>query len=100
MSPLGDPGTDPELLALLVRLSGISDLGEVRTFKGFRKHPSGATFEVTIEILDRGPASGPIRWSVTAVDEEGRLATGNPDPDLGVALIGTHWFDLDRDEAD
>ena len=74
-------------------VSGCNELYEVvRTYRGYRDRPDGEMPFTTMEVLhDRH--SG--RWVIKAEDEDGRRATGNPEPSLDVALATTHWSALD-----
>jgi hypothetical protein len=69
---------------------------EVTTYKGFREPQGGGVQEVTVEVWDRGPDFGELRFSVKATDDEERLATGNPGSTLENAIMNVHWFDLDK----
>lgn len=93
---------EPESDAILTRLAKDSkaDLRRVTTFRGERRHRSGRMREITIEIHDAGVEAGGLRWSVIATDGDGRMATGNPEADLRVAISCVHWQHLDADEPD
>ncbi len=63
-------------------------------FKGNRIDNEGKNLDVTIEIWDAGESSHIPRYNVIARDETGRIATGNGDNDLEVAIDIVHWQDL------
>jgi hypothetical protein len=46
-----------------------------------------------------GPENPNLRYSVVAVDDEGRKATGNPAQTIDEALHFVHWQELDREEV-
>lgn len=83
---------DEITLADIEDISGAFECYEVvRTFEVWRRNKNGDIRQVRIE-LQLG-ADG--KYSVSAEDEEGRTATGNPWPDPHVALTLVHWHDLD-----
>lgn len=61
------------------------------TFEGWR----GAS-KVTVEIFDRGPAAGDLRYYAIATRDDGTSATGNPAATVRLVLDTLHWADLDR----
>ena len=83
-----------EIFTYVKEHAGMDEQYEVTHLFGYRTRSDGATFKVNIEIRDsREP--GPLRWHVYATDEEGRVATGNSDSDLKMAILTTHWTNLD-----
>lgn len=88
---------DPiELLHKVMGASKTAEMYHVTTFKGHRENALGETWRVTVEVWDAGPdSSHGLRYTVKASDEKGRKATGNGDKDLGIALMGVHWSNLD-----
>jgi hypothetical protein len=84
-----------ETLELVKKASKISQLHHVTTFKGSRTDKGGVVRDLTIEIEDSGPDEQRHRYRVTATDSGGRIATGNPGPDLDKALQAVRWDDLD-----
>jgi hypothetical protein len=97
MAKYDDPTTD-EFRQRLAEVSKADELWRVTTFKGERRRPDEVTREVTIEVWDAG-SGHPLRWMVTARDDEGHEAHGNPGSDLGATMAGVHWLDLDVDEV-
>ncbi len=84
----------------LKRFAKVHEVYQVTYFKGYRTTKQGdRELEVTFEIHDRGPNAGNLRYTVIATDEEGRMATGNPDVSIEMALRHVHWYDLDRDAS-
>lgn len=75
---------------------GFSETYKVSTFECYREREDGGMQEVKIEVLDRGPGAGDLRYTVRATDDESRLATGNPRDNLTDAVRGVHWYDLDK----
>jgi len=81
-----------EISDLIKKYSDASDVFHVTTFKGYRNNR-----ELTVEIWDSGPASQLSgRYHIVARDEDGGVATGNPKDDINEALVGVHWFELDK----
>ena len=84
-----------EMLDLVKEASKVSQLHHVTTFKGSRTDKGGVVRDLTIEVEDAGPDEGQQRFTVTATDSGGRVATGNPGPSLEKALGAVRWADLD-----
>lgn len=85
-----------QTLVDLARQSGVTDLSRVTTYKGYRPcGDDGGTKEVTIEVRERALRDGAHKWFIYAYDEQGRVATGNPDATLRDAIRGVHWAELD-----
>lgn len=83
--------------------SGCSELYRVHTYRGFRSASDGRPYELRIDVHDGGAVSHPRRWYLMATEvvpageeREPRIATGNPEPTLEMAIAGTHWAELDR----
>ena len=91
-----DPTTD-DFRKHLAEVSK-SELSRVTIFKGSRRRSDGNDRELTIEIWDDGP-DNPFRWMVTAEDDEGHHAEGNPGSDLETTMATVHWHDLDGDDV-
>jgi hypothetical protein len=49
---------------------------------------------VTVTVLDAGPDAGLTRYSVEAGTDDGRFATGSPQPEVDLALSHVRWTDL------
>jgi hypothetical protein len=97
MVEYGDPGTDIYFLKRLAEVSKADEFWRVTTFKGERRRPDGQNVQFTVEVGDRG-VGNPLRWTVTARDEAGHEAHGNPGSDLAATMHGVHWQDLDGDD--
>lgn len=69
-----------------------SVIGTYKVYHDLGKGP----IEVTVIVLDAGPAAGLVRYSVQARTEDGRLATGNPQADVELALNHVDWSDLGK----
>ncbi len=74
---------------------GISEVTEVTLFRGQKSRHDGTSAEIQIEVHDGGPDAGESRWHVVATADDGRVATGNPAPDLETSLSTTRWSELD-----
>lgn len=88
----------PEQVERLRRDIGASDLRDVdrrvvATFEGTRQRTDRQDKHIVVEV---GREDG--KWFVTATDEDGRVATGNPDSSLDVTLdlAALHWRKLDN----
>jgi hypothetical protein len=91
---------DPiRVLAAVKKASKSNELYHATTYAGYRENARGQTHAVTIEIWDMGPDKPNLRYSVMAVDDEGRRATGNPDEAIEGALLNVHWQELDREDV-
>ena len=85
------------IISELERSGGLSEVTHKISFHGYRGERMQGVF---VDIFDRGPSAGNLRYYCKAVTEDGkRMATGNPAATVGVALAGVHWYDLDRDDA-
>lgn len=79
----------------LQRYARASEVARVHTFRGYRDQSDGSgTKELTITV-EEGIRDGRPEWTVTAVDEDGRTATGNPEKTHDVCLSVVHWNKLD-----
>jgi hypothetical protein len=83
-----------DVLKRLQQASGCFELAHVTTYKGYRSDGTGQTSRVTIEVHDHGTAAGDLRYLVVATDERGRVAAGNPDASLDLAIGMVHWDEL------
>jgi hypothetical protein len=86
---------DDEMLRKLTEVGGFAELYRITTFKGYRTNKRGQTYEVTVELYDRGP-DHQYRYHIVATDEFGHMATGNPDATINDAIAFTHWENLDK----
>lgn len=89
----------PQMLDQLMRAGGFSELYQATSFVGTRTDHEGEERDVTIQLLDAGPAV-PDRYLVYAEDELGRTATGEPAATIEEAIAQTHWHELDEDPED
>ncbi len=76
------------------------ELYEVTQLHGIRNDAQKRQVEVDFVVLDRGEGTGPGRFYVTAEDDFGRIASGNPAGTLREAVANVHWHDLDEDVPD
>jgi hypothetical protein len=82
------------VIAYLNHLPPLFEAAHVTTFKCYRNSSAGRTQEVTVEILDRGPAHAP-RYSCVARSDDGKTVSGNSADSIDVVLSTVHWWDLD-----
>jgi hypothetical protein len=94
--PMTPDDTPDDLLDRLSNASGCFELAREYTYVGYREHPTAGPREVRITVRDSGRADHQVRWSVSAVDEDGRAAAGNAGPTLDVVIATVHWSDLDK----
>ena len=86
---------EDQTLSHLMKAARASEAYRVHTFRLTReRRPAGETRTVIVTVLDAGPAD-PARWHVSAVDDQGLAAHGNPAPQLEVAISLLHWYELD-----
>lgn len=83
----------------LKRRAKFSEVGEVRTFRGYRESERGLQ-EIVVQILDNGSDLGDLRYHVLATevvepDEPPLMAAGNPAASVTLALDNVHWWDFD-----
>jgi hypothetical protein len=67
-------------------------IGTYRVYHDLGKGP----IEVTVTVLDAGPDAGLTRYSVEAATDDGRFATGSPQPQVDLALSHVRWTDLGK----
>jgi hypothetical protein len=67
-------------------------IGTYRVYHDLGKGP----VEVTVIVLDAGPDAGLVRYSVEARTQDGRFATGAPEPEIEQALSRVRWSDLGK----
>jgi hypothetical protein len=91
---------EPKDLETLKKLADFDEAHTlIATIRGYRRNDVGAGRPITIEVWDMG--EGPARYSVRAIDENGRLlARGNPHDNVYAAIRAVHWGDLDKPERD
>jgi len=90
---------DEQSFERLKKLAKLDEAYEVTTIKGYRTDSLGSGREITLEIWDGGPST-PHRYHVIARDEDGRVATGNPEADLDLAMQLVHWRELEHGQPD
>jgi hypothetical protein len=86
-----------EVREKLAQYAGLHEIAEVTTFRAYKRRRDEQTTSVTVEIFDHGAAAGDLRWFVRARDELGNQAACNPDQTLDLALLSTHWNELEGD---
>ena len=88
-----------QMLDLLVEHGKLHDLKQVDSayvteLHGRRHRKDGTDMAVIVKIRDYG-ADSPSRYYCVAEDEDGRIATGNPEKSIDTALALVHWSELD-----
>ncbi len=82
-------------MASIAQWGKADGLLHVTEFEGYRKNADGEDAKLKIRVLDNRQKGSPVRYHVEVTDEYGRCATGNPDPDVDLAVSGVHWGNLD-----
>lgn len=92
--------TAVEIIEELKKVDGVYETYQViSTFQFFRKAKNGNNQTVTVEIFDAGQNSDPhFRYHCSAISDDGRSATCNPDSSIENALSCMHWEHLDWEE--
>lgn len=85
-----------EIMAQLKKNGGFFELYSKTTFTGYRLDSNGNQQKVEVDILDAGSDKPTLRYSCEARSEDGKMATGNPERSIGMAIIGVHWNKLDN----
>ena len=85
------------MLDLVNRNAGLDEGYHVTTFKGYRRTEGAGPALTTVEVWDRGPGAGALRFTVLVHDELGRSSTGGPRATLDQAMMVVRWNDLDQE---
>ena len=85
------------MLDLVNSSAGLDEGYHVTTFKGYRPTEGSGAALTTIEVWDRGPGAGALRFTVLTHDELGRSATGSPEATLDQAMTAVQWSGLDQE---
>lgn len=85
-----------EIFAQLKKYANIFEVYQKITFTGYREDKNGNTQEVEVDILDAGPNRSEHRYRCIARSEDGKMATGNPESTIDMALLHVHWNNLDN----
>lgn len=83
-----------DMITEIKKVTGIFEVHHKTVFECYRKTKSGGTQEVTVEISDMGEDEGTRRYSCVATSE-GKVAKGNAERSVELALSVVHWQDLD-----
>ncbi len=84
------------IVAQLKKYANIFEVCQKTTFTGYREDKSGNTQKVEVDILDAGPNRPELRYTCIAQSEDGKMATGNPESTIDMAILGVHWNNLDN----
>ncbi len=85
-----------EIATRLKKDANIFEVRQKTTFTGYRKDKNGDNQEIEVDILDAGPNEPKVRYTCIARSEDGKMATGNPDSSIEMAILGVHWNNLDK----
>ena len=83
---------------VLSQLDGLADIFEAyhrTSFLAYRNTKDSGVQTLEIEILDKGPSAGDLRYSCKVTTDDGKQAAGNPAARKDVALAIVHWQNLD-----
>jgi len=71
---------------------GITELWRVvDTYFGHRKRSDGSMQEITVQLLDRGPGNGPLRFLCRVTGDDGKSVRSNLEDSIETALIISGW---------
>jgi len=76
--------------------ANVVELYQKTTFTGFSEDKNGIVQEVELDILNAGPNRPEHRYRCIARSEDGKMATGNPESTIDMALLHVHWNNLDN----
>lgn len=85
-------------LTVIPELERWGKLSEVTHRTSFHGYLGKSMKDVFIDIFDRGPGAGSLRYYCKATTEDGKMATGNPDAEVKMAIANVHWYDLERED--
>lgn len=77
---------EEDVMKQLKSYCGMSEVYHKKSFGGYRK-AYGKTEKVTVDILDRGPEAGDMRYSCVATTGSGETVTGSPYPSIKYSII-------------
>ncbi|MCK4752665.1 MAG: hypothetical protein KAS75_04400 [Planctomycetes bacterium] len=84
-----------KIVAQLKEYANIFEVYQKTTFTGYREDKNGNTQEVEVDILDAGPNRLEHRYRCIAKSGDDKIATGNPESTIDMALLHVHWNNLD-----
>ncbi|MCK4751811.1 MAG: hypothetical protein KAS75_00080 [Planctomycetes bacterium] len=84
-----------EIVARLKEYANCSEVYQKTTFECIRANKDGNTQKIEVSIFDAGPNRPEYRYHCVANSEGGKMATGNPDFSIDMAILGVHWNNLD-----
>jgi len=85
-----------EIVTRLKQNANVVELYQKTTFTGFSEDKNGIVQEVELDILNAGPNRPEHRYRCIARSEDGKMATGNPESTIDMALLHVHWNNLDN----
>jgi len=85
-----------KIVAQLKKDANLTEVCHKTTFTGYREDKNGDNQEIEVDILDAGPNRPEYRYICIARSEDGKMATGNPDFSIEMAILGVHWINLDK----
>jgi len=83
------------IISQLKQQGNLFEVYQKTSFKCYRKDSNDNSQEVDVDILDAGPDEPKLRYRCIAKSEDGKMATGNPESTIDLALLHVHWNNLD-----
>ena len=86
-----------KMISDLKKYGNLFEVSQKTIFEGYRKDKNGNEQKIEVSIFDAGSDVNPqIRYYCEATSEDGKkMATGNPDSSIELALMQVHWNNLD-----
>ena len=91
--------TNEQIMKSLSNVQGVFEVAELLyTFRFYRETGSeDGPQEVILKIFNYGPDANPLyKYYCVATTKDGKIATGNPDSSVELAIDNIHWIHLDR----
>ncbi len=85
-----------EVITRLKKHADFSEVWQKTTFEGCREDKKGNPQKVEVDVFDAGPNRPEHRFYCIARSEDGKMATGNPESSIDMAILGVHWINLDN----
>ena len=87
-----------QIINILKNSGNMTEVAEIKWFKGYRMNKKDNNEEITVKIFDMGSGSQ-SRYSCIAESDQDKQdkkkSVGNPDPNLEGAIENIHWWDFD-----
>jgi len=84
-----------KIAAQLKRDGNLFEVCQKTTFTGYRESKDDGNQEIEVDILDAVLGRPEHRYVCIAKSKDGKMATGNPESSIDMAILGVHWNNLD-----